>query len=319
VLSPRFSLEGYDGFYFSPLATHEILFGKYDVIHANHIANWGSLLAALRARVRRTPLLITPHTAGEDYGPLVRLVYPLVARSVLQSAAAVGLLSTFHRGVLVKKGMLESGRPSFILPVPVDAQFFHISRGLRPVRRGIYFGRLETHQKALDRLLPVFEGLRDSGVDFLLVGSGRYRARLESVVRERGWAHVQVEGFVPRDELHRFLATADFFLLPSRYETQPTALLEAMAAGLPIIASAIPGITEFCPRQAAIFVEQPDIPAEWIGAIRRVVEDPEGAHKMAAAARIAAMTHHPRLVAKAYLKVYEALVGRRTQVHAMGS
>lgn len=294
----------YEGFSFSPLAIPRILFSNYDIIHVHNCANWGSLLSALRQYIRGTPVVVTPHTALKDYPKLIRYIYNTLASFVLRSASGVLLLSTFQRDYLIKNGLLPPEKPTVIVHNLVGEAFFAISRVARPVSHGIYVGRIETFQKALDRLLPVFDALKGSGLRFTLVGDGPFRQTLANRIQEENWKHVELPGWIPNEQLPEFLSKADFFIMPTRYETQPIALLEAMAAGLPIVGSEIPGITEFCPREAGLFISEPDNPQKWVNAILKLVDNPDMAHRMGIKARKAAEAHHPDKVAAEHLKIY---------------
>jgi glycosyltransferase involved in cell wall biosynthesis len=78
-----------------------------------------------------------------------------------------------------------------------------------------------------------------------LAGEGCERARLERLASELGLSdRVEFLGELPPEAVPGFLASADLFVLPSFSEGRPNALLEAMATGLPVVASAIGGVTE---------------------------------------------------------------------------
>jgi glycosyltransferase involved in cell wall biosynthesis len=110
--------------------------------------------------------------------------------------------------------------------------------------RLVYVGRLHA-QKNLDTVLHALATGRVSadGLAVLdVVGDGPDRERLESIVETEGLANaVRFHG--TSDRVGGFLAQADALVLPSRAEGMSNALLEAMAAGVPGIVSAIPGNT----------------------------------------------------------------------------
>jgi glycosyltransferase involved in cell wall biosynthesis len=78
---------------------------------------------------------------------------------------------------------------------------------------------------------------------FQCVGDGPERARIETRMAERRVSHA-FSLLGPQEDVAARLALADIFVLPSRTESMPNALLEAMAAGLPVVASAVGGIPE---------------------------------------------------------------------------
>ena len=107
----------------------------------------------------------------------------------------------------------------------------------------ISVGRQE-YQKGQRYLVEAMEDLarrRPSAVLLVAGGAGRHTRLLESIQRERGLSqHVRMLGH--RDDVPDLLAGADLFVLPSLYEGAAGALLEAMAMGLPIVATRIPAI-----------------------------------------------------------------------------
>jgi glycosyltransferase involved in cell wall biosynthesis len=308
LVNPRLSLGVRIGFCLSPSAVPEILLRSWTVIHAQNLCNWGTLLSAVRGRVTRIPVLVTVHTGLTEFPRMIDGAFRRVAGWVLDAASAVGLLSSFHEEVLRRDGILRGRKRTFLTRVPVDEALYGIPRSPRPIRHGLYVGRVERLQKAIPRLLPIFDRLKDSGIRFTIVGDGEYRPELEETIEDRGWSHVATKGWVPNWCLVKIFSEADFFIMPSRYETQPRALLEAMASGLPIIAPAIPGVTEFCPSEAAYFIEDPDDPSAWENAILRLGQDPERSHNMGMVARRAVAGNHPRVVAAEHLRIYRMLV-----------
>lgn len=298
----------YDGFFFSPLVIPEIMFSNYDIVHVHHAANWGCILGAMRSRLRGTPLIITPHTSLFELPKIVYSIYKRLVKFVFGSASAILLLSDFHRDVLIDQQLWVNEKTTFLVHNPVSQAFFTVPRAPAPASCGIYVGRMESYQKALDRLVPVFGALRDCGIRFLMVGEGPFKETLDQLIQREKWTHVEMLGEIPNEALPQLLSSADFFIMPSRYETQPIALLEAMASGLPVVATDIPGITQFCPRDAGFFIKQPDHSDEWVKAISSLAQDPEAAYMMGMRARQEVKTHHPDLVATEHLDIYKHFV-----------
>jgi glycosyltransferase involved in cell wall biosynthesis len=108
----------------------------------------------------------------------------------------------------------------------------------------IYAGRLSA-VKRLDVLLRAFASLpsKHSNGRLLLVGGGEERGRLEGIVAELGIGQ-QVNFIGPVQNAEAYLQASDVFVLPSQSEGLPMALLEAMACGLPCVASATGGILD---------------------------------------------------------------------------
>jgi glycosyltransferase involved in cell wall biosynthesis len=113
----------------------------------------------------------------------------------------------------------------------------------RPVM--LYAGRLRT-RKAVAVLVEAFATLRHRrSASLVIAGDGEHREALEERVRALGLeGSVLFLGAIPRPDMLRWYATADIFCLPSLYEGFPVAILEAMAAGLPVVSTTVSGIPE---------------------------------------------------------------------------
>lgn len=100
-----------------------------------------------------------------------------------------------------------------------------------------FVGRLAS-QKNLPALIEAMSGLK--GARLRLIGDGPERESLLRLAREKG-VPVEARGTVPQEELPRLLAECEVFVLPSLYEGLPKSLLEAMAAGVPVVATRVQG------------------------------------------------------------------------------
>ncbi len=137
-------------------------------------------------------------------------------------------------------------------------------------------GSLAQLYKAPDVLIDAVAVCVRKGLDLhlVLVGEGRYRAGLEARARALGLEErVRFRGQLPGSEAVREqLDRADVFVLPSRAEGLPRALVEAMARGLPCIGSNVGGIPELLPAEELV---PPGDVAALADRIREVVGDPE--------------------------------------------
>ncbi|WFE61037.1 glycosyltransferase [Micromonospora sp. WMMD712] len=135
-------------------------------------------------------------------------------------------------------------------------------------------GTLDQLYKGVDILIEALALLGDGAAHRLVhVGRGRYLPRLRRLAEERGVAdRVEFAGWLPTpDDLRRRLDQADLFVMPSRTEGLPRALIEAMARGLPAIGSAVGGIPELLPPDCLV---PPGDPAALAAALRGMLSDP---------------------------------------------
>jgi glycosyltransferase involved in cell wall biosynthesis len=173
--------------------------------------------------------------------------------------------------------------------------------------------RLEP-QKGLADLLQAAVHVPEA--TFLVAGEGAERARLESLARTLG-----VDGRVTflgyRDDIPRLLASCDLFVLPSLYEGLPISVLEAMAAGKPVVATAIAGTEEAVSGGETGLLVPPGDPPALAEAIRSVISDPRRAEQFGRAGRERALREFSaekmvREVTRLYEQVLSA--GRASEV-----
>lgn len=177
----------------------------------------------------------------------------------------------------------------------------------------LYAGRLRT-RKAVAVLLEAVARLRrdEPGVGLVLVGDGEQRTALRDQAERLGIAGaVRFVGAVPRSEMARRLADADLFCLPSLYEGLPLAILEAMAAGLPVVATAVAGIPEAVEDGTTGLLVPPEDAEALARALGELARDPERRRRMGEAGRrkLEEELAIPKIAA-AYLKLWQELVAQ---------
>lgn len=133
----------------------------------------------------------------------------------------------------------------------------------------LWVGRLDP-VKGLDVLLKATQLLGDPFL--LLVGEGAERTRLGQLADRLGVAH-RVRWLGTRHDIPALLKTADVFVLSSRTEGLPNALLEAMAAACPIVTTDVPGCRDLIEHQKTGLIVPYGSPEALAGAIRRMLED----------------------------------------------
>jgi glycosyltransferase involved in cell wall biosynthesis len=112
----------------------------------------------------------------------------------------------------------------------------------------VWVGRVDIHPKGIDVLLDAWERVRtEPGTSFatlLLLGTGSGAGWLHEQLAARGLDDVRWrdEYVLDRDVVGTYLSAGDVFVLPSRQEGFPVAPVEAMAAGLPVVACDAPGV-----------------------------------------------------------------------------
>jgi glycosyltransferase involved in cell wall biosynthesis len=148
-------------------------------------------------------------------------------------------------------------------------------------RIAISHGRIDIFRKGLDLLLDAWSKLRAAhpGQDWrlVLIGSGDDASKFQSMLSRQGDPSVFWMDRYVRDRplMRTWLSAADVYVMASRHEGFPVAPLEGMACGLPVIATAVPGIAEIIGDEVpppGIAVPIADVPA-LAGALERLLDD----------------------------------------------
>jgi glycosyltransferase involved in cell wall biosynthesis len=148
-------------------------------------------------------------------------------------------------------------------------------------------------------------------VQFLLAGDGPDRLALERMAIELG-VEDRVRFLGHRADVADLMAASDVFVLPSLYEGLPISVLEAMAAGLPVIATRVGGTDEAVVHGDSGLLVDPRAPSELAAAIRRVLDDRELRHRLVTGGK-ARVERHFTAEANVHriTTVYERLVTAR--------
>jgi glycosyltransferase involved in cell wall biosynthesis len=247
---------------------------------------WGSISASLaRAPVR----LCTVHSVSRDsdrgrrrillYETVLRLAHRLGCRFLAVSPAVAAYLGTLGIPPSRIEVILNGIEP---LPAPRPGAGLRERLGWTQAHVVATVGRLEP-VKGHGVLLQAIAALRDRrpALRCLLVGDGRERAALERQAATLGIAGlVHFAGF--RQDVPALLAECDLFCLPSLSEGVPYALLEALACGVPALATRVGSLPEILSPELAGRLVPPGDPAALAAAIERAIDRPD---EMAALAR----------------------------------
>jgi starch synthase (maltosyl-transferring) len=174
-------------------------------------------------------------------------------------------------------------------------------------------GRLH-HQKGYDWLLPQWKRWSDAfpNHDLVIAGDGPDRASLAAQARELQISE-RVIFLGQRKDVSRLLAKCDMLLLPSRWEGMPNALLEAMAAGRPVVASHAEGVLEVLGEDLAKAQTAPLGDADmWAAKVTRILEDREFAGELGRSnrTRVESEFQTTQMVER-YAAMFEALLAER--------
>ena len=234
---------------------------KPDIIHAH-----GYLLgvpAVILGKIYKIPVIITEHWFG----------FPLRMLNFFARARARFAMNRAKIILPVSKNLEESIKSYGIknrfkvVPNTVNAEIFYPSFQKEKEEIGqrrilIVAGLVPI--KGIPYLLKALSQLRQKRQDFVLdiVGDGLKRKEYEELAKKSGLNQiVKFYGFRPKEEVAEFMRRSDFFVLSSLWENLPCVLIEAMASGLPVIATNVGGIPEIVNKEEGILVPPKNIDA----------------------------------------------------------
>jgi glycosyltransferase involved in cell wall biosynthesis len=261
-----------------------ILRAAPDLIHAH--SSKAGFIARLAGLFTRTPVIFTAHGWGFAPGtPLLQKSFVWTAEALSATASARVICVSEYDESLARRWLpfassrlttIRHGIPDIPLVASPQRQPPRISMVARVSGQKDHalaieaFSRLKS-DSALLRLIG--EGTRSSELQGLL-------ASVPQPVRSR------VECLGSREDVARLLADSEIFVLFSKYEGLPLTIIEAMRAGLPVLASDVGGVRELVsPRRNGLLVPRDDLAAA-VEALQFLVDHPQERAKLGAAGRM---------------------------------
>lgn len=209
-------------------------------------------------------------------------IIALLERRALRSADLVVCPSAFSRLALRERGYL--GRETRVEVVLNGAAPLPGGQDPEPGVELVCVARLDCH-KGIDVLIRALALLEEPRPRLDLVGVGREEDRLRELAHRLTVSHkVKFRGQLNREELAGCLAGATALVLPSRSENFPLAVLEAMQAGVVVVATRVGGIPEAVRDGREALLIEPDDPTALAEALSRVLRTPELRRRLATAA-----------------------------------
>ena len=261
-----------------------------DVVHTQ--LERADSIGALAARAAGLPVVSTQHLLAEPRGrSRAELRNALAERMLRASGARIVAVSDAARETYVAHTALPESRLVTIRN-GIDVEAFQDAMEDRdrmraelgvpdagPVIASVAVLRPGKGIEIMLRALPrVIEEFPDAA--YVIAGDGSERPGLEALARELG-----VDGAVrflgTRRDVARVLSAADLFVHPTFADALPTTLAEAMAAGLPIVASAVGGVPEMLPDQRNGLLVRPGEVGGLSDAVTRILRDGALAERMA--------------------------------------
>lgn len=221
-----------------------------DIVHAHGYNTFPTLAAVLAKSVNKKPLAFTPHYGGYSehvigtsyLRTLAKRCYNLTwGRRIFHHVDAIVSVGSVEREFILRKFGVHKQKTLYI-PNGVKAGSDKRSWKTRgPIKTLLYVGRMEKY-KGVEALLRAFSKIAEahSNLRLVYVGRGSYKERMKFLVH-KSKLEERVHFFenVTDEELEAIYQTADIFVTLPQHETFGISVVEAMAHGLPVIASKV--------------------------------------------------------------------------------
>jgi len=240
-----------------------------DVVHAHSYIFFTSNQAALASRLTGTPLVLHIHGATYVRQPELdkrtraklwlkeKLYDPTLGRWTVRSADAIAAVSRFDMRKCQEVFDIDSDR-LHLIPNAVDTGIFHLPATPTGGHVVTYIGRLEPWKGAFS-LLKIARLVRKEvpDVQFNFVGDGSVRGELMRTSEDLR-DNVRFLGDVDHNTVASLLRSTSVLILPSFVEGLPTVCLEALASGVPVVASSVGGTSEVVIEGKTGYLRPPD-------------------------------------------------------------
>jgi len=237
------------------------------------------IIARLAASSLRIPVIFTAHgwSFTEGISNPKKLMYRCVEKVAGYFASGIIAVSEYDRQLAIKRNVVPEGK---IICIQNGVHDIKRSKGIYEEENGtrlIMIARF-AHPKMQLQLLESLVKLKHLNWQMHFVGDGPEKRKAEQFASENGIVHrVHFEGW--RHNVNDILGKADIFILLSKYEGLPLSILEAMRAGLPIIATDVGGVKEAVTEENGILV-QVDHASALTGALEKLISDRDLQKKM---------------------------------------
>jgi glycosyltransferase involved in cell wall biosynthesis len=268
-----------------------------DIIHTHFAAPFGAYLS----KKYSIPLVITEHSSEMNRQDLPQEVIDRSKVCYQQAEKVITVSSLLADSLLSKTGI----RCKVIHNI-IDTTLFSAPK--RKEHDGFTFvvTALLSERKRVHQLIPVMTELPET-VKLIIVGDGTERSRLELLIAENALEQrAEMKGLLSREETAQVYSECDCFVLPSALETFGVVYVEAMAAGLPVIATRCGGPEDFVTDENGLLIDV-DNQVQLSDAMHYMVEN-AGKYSSNEIKEYVQSRFSPEVIAKEIISVYKEIV-----------
>jgi glycosyltransferase involved in cell wall biosynthesis len=281
-----------------------------DILHAS--SSKAGVLGRLAAALAGVPIRIfTVHGwAFTAHSGAAARLYRSADRLVRRLTTVTVCVAEHERAMGLAARTCSAAR-TIVIPNAIDANAVPRARHDRSIPLLVAVGRLKAPKDFLT-LVRAVALLPQESCECLIVGEGPERAQLEAEI-ERLQLRDRVTLAGERSDVPELLAGADVFVLSSDSEGMPISVLEAMAAGLPVVASRVGGVPELVLDGETGLLVGPGNPEGLAGALRRLLADPQLRRRLGDAGHAQVREHFDLgSFRRAHVELYSRELARRT-------
>jgi glycosyltransferase involved in cell wall biosynthesis len=287
--------------------------GWADVVHVHGGFFFTTLQTILLRIFKQIPVIVHVHESL-DYSNISsstiefkkNLWDPTIQTWILNNSDVIASVSKKNIKIIRDRlGIRE--KPIYWIPNAIDTRAFQPK--VCKVFRGIvgFVGRL-VYWKGIESFLSSARIVlqKDSGAKFIIIGGGPLLRRLKEIYRNE--RRIRFIGYIPPQLISHALDSIDILVSPSYLENVPTILLQAMAKGIPVIASKVGGIPEIVKENLNGFLINPKKVEEIADKILFLLNNPKEARRMGENGRIVVQNNYDiDIVIKKVIEVYESI------------
>lgn len=247
-------------------------------------------------------------TRGENRGKPYYKVASLLEGLALRRTGGVVSISTYTDDLV-----RQLTKHSWLLPNAADPRYFIANHQPIEPPTVLFVGGLDERKNPVGFIKACTPLFADSGWKFRLCGTGAvgstYLAELEALAAQHRW--IELAGWKSRQELISEMERASLLVLPTLEDNCPMVVLEAMAVGLPVIASKVGGVPDLITEGKTGMMFDPTDPESMRSVTAKMIGSPEFRAQIGQAAKKEALLRfHPKVVAEAHLEIYREVLSR---------
>jgi len=289
-------------YYFSPAMYFYLRDQKYDVIHAHNYHSFPALFAAL---ARKKRFIFTPHTFGfssSSFRKFLHKFYKPLGSYIFRSADKIISTAQFERNWLIDTFEIPESKLIYI-PLPINL----VNRPHKEHTSGVikiaFFGRL-SQEKNLKVLISAFQLVKQhEKCSLFIAGDGPLREELEEF--GKNFSDVNFLGRLSQNDLELFLDDVDMFVLASKFEVSPRAVIEAMAREIPVVTTPVGELPQIFQHGKDCMFTKINDPHDMAENILMLINDKKLATEIAKSGRtIVEKRYDINIIISDYIRIY---------------